>query len=382
MKRLAILGSTGSIGQSALSLVDLYPERLEVVALAARRSGRLLRKQIQRYRPRLVALYDSAAAESLRAALPDVHVLAGTEGLEAVACHPEADMVLSAVTGAAGLIPTYRAVEQGRDIALANKETMVMAGELLIPLARRSGASILPVDSEHSALHQCLRGSQPDEIQRLILTASGGPFLNHSREELAKVTVQEALDHPTWEMGRKITIDSATLMNKGLEVIEACRFFGVSADQVAVVVHPQSVIHSMVEFVDGTMLAQMSITDMRSSLLYAFGYPERWESRLPRLDLSTLPGLGFLPPDTQRFPCLDLAYSALRLGATYPTVLNAANEVAVEMFLEGKLDFVDIPDVIEKTLEEHSVLPATDLESILEADRSARQRAWALCVSR
>lgn len=381
MKRLAILGSTGSIGQSALSVVDLYPERLRVVALAARRNGRLLAEQVRRYQPSLVALYDLDAAEAFRREFPDIPVLTGDPGLEEVACHPEADMVLSAATGAAGLVPTYQAIEGGRDIALANKEPMVMAGELLIRLSQRTDAAILPVDSEHSALHQCLRGSRETEIARLILTASGGPFLHHSREELARVTVEQALDHPTWSMGPKITIDSATLMNKGLEVIEACHFFNVPPDRVSVAVHPQSIVHSIVEFVDGTMLAQMSITDMRSSLLYAFGYPERWETRLPRLDLFGLPEIEFRAPDTERFPCLQLAYEALRLGGTYPAALNAANEVTVQMFLEGRLDFVDIPKVIERTLAEHTPLPADGLGAILEADRRAREKAGALCLS-
>jgi 1-deoxy-D-xylulose-5-phosphate reductoisomerase len=380
-KRLAILGSTGSIGQSALRLVDLYPERLQIVALAARRNSRLLCEQSRRYHPELVALYEPAAAEAFHRELPDVPILTGRSGLEEVACHPRADITLSAATGAAGLVPTYRAIQQGRDIALANKEPMVMAGELLIRLARQTGSTVLPVDSEHSALHQCLRGSQAGEVARLILTASGGPFLNHSSEELAKVTVQQALDHPTWSMGPKITVDSATLMNKGLEVIEACHFFGVPPERVSVAVHPQSVIHSIVEFVDGTMLAQLSITDMRSSLLYAFGYPERWESRLPRLDLFTLQDISFCSPDTERFPCLGLAYEALRLGGTYPAALNAANEVAVETFLEGRLDFVDIPKVIERTLAEHPRLPSGDLEAVLEADRQAREIAGGLCLS-
>ncbi len=381
MKRLAILGSTGSIGQSALGVVDLYPERLQVTALAARCNSRLLAEQARRYRPALVALYELEAAEAFHRECPDVPVLTGASGLEEVACHPDADIVLSAATGAAGLVPTYQAIEQGRIIALANKEPMVMAGALLIERSHRTGSIIVPVDSEHSALHQCLRGSERSEIARLILTASGGPFLNHSSEELQDVTIQQALDHPTWSMGPKITIDSATLMNKGLEVIEACHFFGIPADRISVAVHPQSVVHSIVEFVDGTMLAQLSITDMRSCLLYAFGYPERWTSRLPRLDLFTLPELSFCSPDTDRFPCLKLAYEALRLGGTCPAALNAANEVAVQMFLDGRLDFVDIPRVIERTLEEHPPLPANDLEAVLEADRRAREKAGNLCLS-
>jgi 1-deoxy-D-xylulose-5-phosphate reductoisomerase len=372
MRRLAILGSTGSIGQSALSLAGLYPDRIEIVALGARRNSEALYSQVKQFHPQLVALHDPVAAEELRRQAPSIRVVSGVEGLTEVACHPEADTLVSAVTGAAGLKPTYHAVEEGKTIALANKEAMVMAGDLLVPLAKACGGTILPVDSEHSALHQCLRGSHRSEVKRLILTASGGPFVDHSPSELETVTVDEALNHPTWSMGPKITIDSATMMNKGLEVIEAHHFFGISGNRIAVVVHPQSVVHSMVEFVDGTMLAQMSITDMRSCLLYALGLPDRWESRLPALDLFSLPSLQFRAPDQDRFPCLRLAYEALRLGDTFPTVLNAANEVAVALFLDHQLPFHGIPILIEQALAEHSPISVSGLDDLLEMDRNTR----------
>ncbi len=378
MQKLAILGSTGSIGQSALGLVDLYPEMFEVVALAANRNADLLFEQAAKYRPTLVALHDEDAAKTLSRQLPGTRVASGAEGLVEVSCHAEATVVLSSIMGAAGLLPTYHAIKEGKKIALANKETLVMAGELLVNLARRQNSQLLPVDSEHSALHQCLRGAESSEVRRLLLTASGGPFVNWTRDSMAKITVEQALDHPTWEMGPKITIDSATLMNKGLEVIEAHHFFGFSPDQISVAIHPQSVIHSIVEFIDGTMLAQMSITDMRTSLLYAFAYPERWKSRLPELNLFSLPELRFESPDTARFPCLDLAYQALRAGGSCPAALNAANEVAVGLFLEGQMPFLRIPELIDQTLEAHQRIEVESLEAVLEADRCARDEAMRL----
>lgn len=374
LKKLAILGSTGSIGRSALSLVDLYPERFQVVALAARSCSDLLTSQCRKYRPRLVALADPEAARGLSREVIDCRVVGGDEGLSEVASFEEADLVLSAVTGSAGLVPTYHAIRAGKNVALANKESVVMAGDLLMPLAASANVSVIPVDSEHSALHQCLRGASREEVGRLILTASGGPFRDHSMHALEAVTVEEALDHPTWDMGPKITVDSATLMNKGLEVIEAHHFFGVESSRIEVVVHPQSVVHSLVEFVDGTLLAQMSITDMRTALLYAFAYPERWPSRLPAFDLHSLPALTFQKPDRYRFPCLALAYRALQAGGTAPTALNAANEVAVELFLARKLPFSEIPAVIEGVLEKHSPEPVENLEKLLAVDREARRQ--------
>lgn len=382
MQKLAILGSTGSIGQSALGLVDLYPERFEVVALAANRNSELLFEQAAKYHPSLVALHDQDAATQLRQQLPATRVAAGAEGLVEVSCHTEATVVLSSIMGAAGLLPTYHAIEEGKKIALANKETLVMAGELLVGLARQRNSQLLPVDSEHSALHQCLRGAKESEVRRLLLTASGGPFVDWPRDAMTTVTVEQALDHPTWDMGPKITIDSATLMNKGLEVIEAHHFFGFSPDQISVAIHPQSVIHSIVEFIDGTMLAQMSITDMKSSLLYAFAYPERWASRLPQLNLFSLPELSFAGPDTSRFPCLDLAYHALRAGGSYPATMNAANEVAVGLFLEGRMPFHRIAELINETLEAHKRIDIQSLEAVLEVDKGSRVEAARLAQER
>ncbi len=382
MQKLAILGSTGSIGQSALGLVDLYPEMFEVVALAANRNADLLFEQAVKYRPALVALHDQDAATTLSRQLPGTRVASGAEGLVEVSCHAEATVVLSSIMGAAGLLPTYHAIKEGKKIALANKESLVMAGELLVDLARHWNSQLLPVDSEHSALHQCLRGAESPEVRRLLLTASGGPFVDWPRDSMARVTVEQALDHPTWEMGPKITIDSATLMNKGLEVIEAHHFFGFSPDQISVAIHPQSVIHSIVEFIDGTMLAQMSITDMRTSLLYAFAYPERWESRLPELNLFSIPELSFESPDTSRFPCLDLAYQALRAGGSCPATMNAANEVAVGLFLKSRIPFLRIPELISETLEAHERIDVESLEAVLEVDRCARDEAMRLARQR
>jgi 1-deoxy-D-xylulose-5-phosphate reductoisomerase len=297
------------------------------------------------------------------------------DGHCAVACHAEADIVLSAITGAAGLLPTYRALEAGKQVAVANKEPLVMAGALMMGKARERGVEILPVDSEHNAIHQCLRGGRRGEVRRLILTASGGPFRDTPRQALANVSVAEALNHPTWRMGKKITIDSATLMNKGLEVIEASCLFGVGADEVDVVVHPQSIVHSMVEFVDGSVIAQLGVTDMRHPIQYALTYPERWTSPLEPLDWSRLAKLEFLEPDRDKFPCLGLAYRALRSGGTSPAVLNAANEVVVEAFLAGRLSFSSIAEIIGAVLDAHAPRPATDLETILQADAWARDEA-------
>lgn len=371
MKKLSILGSTGSIGTSALDLIDLYPDRFEVVGLAAHKNAQLLYEQTLKYHPQIIALHDQEAAQSLNQQIPNTKVVFGREGVIEAATHPDVDLVLAAITGAAGLVPTYQALSQGKNVALANKETLVMAGDLITKLRRQ--ASLLPVDSEHSALHQCLRGSRMAEIRRLVLTASGGPFLGMSKERLAHVSVEEALNHPTWQMGRKITIDSATLMNKGLEVIEAYHLFHVNEQRISVVIHPQSKIHSMVEFIDGTILAQMSITDMKSALLYALSYPERWDSNLPELDLLSIEPLEFFPPDTENFPCLRLAYQALESGGTCPTALNAANEVAVQCFLNGSIPFSSIPEAIEETLNRHHPTAVTDLETVLRVDQEARR---------
>ncbi len=377
MKHLSILGSTGSIGQSTLSLVDLYPERLQVVGLAAGYNSGLLLQQVRKYRPRRVAIFDPEAAMELRTWLPEVEVLEGTEGVSRVATSAEADTVVAAISGFSGLFPTCKALEAGKQVALANKETLVAAGDFMDQVRSRNGGSIIPVDSEHNALHQCLRGNPSStEVARLILTASGGPFLHHSRESLRNVTKRKALEHPTWKMGPKITIDSATMMNKGLEVIEAHHLFGMDVDHIEVAVHPQSVIHSMVEFIDGTMIAQLSITDMRSALLYALSFPERWQTRLPPVDLFSLPRLEFLEPDLDKFPCIGLAYEALREGKSYPAALNAANEVAVEAFLSDRLSFFQIPKVTAQVLESHRPRPIDAIDTVIEVDRESREEAW------
>jgi 1-deoxy-D-xylulose-5-phosphate reductoisomerase len=377
VKRLAILGSTGSIGRSALAVVDAHPTRLKVVSLAAGDNAELLAAQVARYRPEVVAMATADGVDRFRAAggsAPSV-VAGGPEGLIAVATHPSADIVLCASAGTAGLEAVLAAIAAGKRIALANKEVLVMAGDLVTGLANRHGVEIVPVDSEHNAIHQCAHGRGPGEIRRIVLTASGGPFRDYPLEALDRVGPDAALQHPTWRMGRKITIDSATLMNKGLEVIEARWLFGVSADQIDVVIHPQSIVHSMVELIDGSVIAQMGVTDMRLPIQYACSYPERWDAPVPPLDLTRTGRLDFQPPAYDRFPCLGLAYRALRAGATLPVVLNAANEVAVELFLDGKLGFRAIPRVIERTMEAHAPEPVSTLQGVRRVDAWARGRA-------
>jgi 1-deoxy-D-xylulose-5-phosphate reductoisomerase len=354
VKYIAILGSTGSIGRSALAVVDANPDRLAVVGLAAGENAELLAEQIGRYKPEVAAVSTANALGELLDRLgpggmpPKVDC--GQEGLLAVVTHPRVDIVLCASSGTAGLEAVLAAIDAGKTIALANKEVLVMAGSVMVEAARRRGVAILPVDSEHNAIHQCLHGRRRNEIKRLILTASGGPFRNLPAEALARVTPEDALRHPTWQMGRKITIDSATLMNKGLEVIEARWLFGMTAREIDVVIHPQSIVHSMVELRDGSVIAQLSVTDMRLPIQYAFAYPDRWDGSLPPLDLSRLGTLEFQAPDQHRFPCLRLAYDALKQGGAWPVVLNAANEVAVEQFLGGRLSFPGIARVIEAAL--------------------------------
>jgi 1-deoxy-D-xylulose-5-phosphate reductoisomerase len=378
MKNLAIVGSTGSIGQSALAVVDAYPERLRVAALAAGDNSTLLAEQVARYCPDIVGMATADGAARLQRACGahPARIVSGAEGLVAVATHAAVDIVLCASSGTTALEAVLAAIEHGKTIALANKEVLVMAGALVTAAARRHGVPILPVDSEHNAIHQCLHGRDRREIKRLILTASGGPFRELSAESLDGVTAQAALQHPTWRMGRKITIDSATLMNKGLEVIEAHWLFGVSADQIDVVIHPQSIVHSLVELIDGSIIAQLGITDMRLPIQYACSYPERWEARsLPTLDLMEARRLEFHAPARDRFPCLDLAYRALRTGGTLPVVLNAANEVAVERFLDGNLGFTAIPRVIKETMDAHEVSDVTTLEVVRRVDRWSRECA-------
>jgi 1-deoxy-D-xylulose-5-phosphate reductoisomerase len=378
VKHVAILGSTGSIGRSALAVVDAHPDRLKVVSLAAGDNAELLAEQIARYRPTIAAMATAQGVDRLRglcgAMPPDVR--AGAGGLVAVATHPAAHVVICATAGTAALEAVLAAIEAGKTIALANKEVLVMAGQLVMDAAHGRGVDILPVDSEHNALHQCLHGRSRTEIRRLILTASGGPFRDHPAAALEHVDPDAALRHPTWQMGRKITIDSATLMNKGLEVIEAHWLFRVSAEQIDVVIHPQSIVHSMVELIDGSVIAHLGITDMRLPIQYACSYPERWDGgRLPSLDLTRVGALEFQPPSPGRFPCLDLAYRALRAQGTAPVVLNAANEVAVEAFLDRKLGFMAIPRVIDKALSAHQPENLSTLEVVRRVDQWAREYA-------
>jgi 1-deoxy-D-xylulose-5-phosphate reductoisomerase len=379
MKAISILGSTGSIGCNTLKVVEHLGD-IRVVAMAAGRNMARFASQIAEFQPELASCDDQECAETLERELNALNIklpkiALNSEGLVAVATHPQAEIVVSAIVGAVGFVPTLRAIEAGKRIALANKETLVMAGELMTKAAESSGAEILPVDSEHNAIHQCLRGEKPSEVRRLILTASGGPFRESSKAEIANATRDEALAHPNWQMGNKITIDSATLMNKGFEVIEAKWLFGFDADQISVVVHPQSVVHSMVEMVDGSVIAQMGVTDMKHSIQYALTYPERRKNCLPPLDLAGLSRLEFEEPDLDRFPCLRLAYEALRVGGTMPAVLNAANETAVQAFLEGRIRLSEIADINASVMRAHQSKPAADLVTILSADREARASA-------
>ena len=375
MKRVAILGSTGSIGQSALAVVDANPERLQVVGLAAGENVERLAEQTARYRPRIVSLSSAAAVDRLRqqADLTTVAVAEpGPGGLVRVASDPSVDVVLCASSGTDALEAVVAAIEAGKTIALANKEILVMAGGIVTRLARDRGVAILPVDSEHNAIHQCLHGRNAAELKRIVLTASGGPFRGRNRVALERVSADEALRHPTWQMGRKITIDSATLMNKGLEVIEARWLFDVRPEQIDVVIHPQSVIHSMVELKDGSVIAQLGVTDMRLPIQYAFSYPDRWSGFESPLDFTRLGRLEFEAPDTENFPCLALAYRALTGAQSLAVVLNAANEVAVARFLEGSLPFTSIAAVIERTMDAHVPEEVQNLAAVRNVDRWAR----------
>jgi 1-deoxy-D-xylulose-5-phosphate reductoisomerase len=380
MKRVAILGSTGSIGRSALAVVDAHPDRVSVVGLAAGSNADALAAQVARYGPAIAALADGGPEVLRRAGVDErrTRVAGAGTGLVEVATHRDVDIVLCASSGTAALEAVLAAIEAGKVIALANKEVLVMAGALVTAAAHRHGVPILPVDSEHNAIHQCLHGRQPDEVTRLILTASGGPFRTWPPAALAAARPEDALKHPTWQMGRKITIDSATLMNKGLEVIEAHWLFGATADRIDVVVHPQSIVHSLVELRDGSTIAQLGVTDMRLPIQYAFSYPERWGAALPRLDLASAGTLEFCPPDHARFPCLGLAYQALEAGGSMPVVLNAANEIAVDAFLDGRIPFTGIPTVIEKTMAAHSAAGVATLAEVRTVDAWARGHARSL----
>jgi 1-deoxy-D-xylulose-5-phosphate reductoisomerase len=379
MKRIAILGSTGSIGRSTLSVVESYPDRFQVATLAAGNNVESAYEQALRWKPRVLSLAQAPDAESVRArlraaGLGQIEVVHGAAGTVRVARHPEVDFVVSAIVGVSGLEATFEAVRAGKSVGLANKECLVVAGELITAEARRQGKPLLPIDSEHNAIHQCLRGGRMEEVEKVWLTASGGPFLHTPASEFANITVEQALNHPTWKMGKRITIDSATLMNKGFEVIEACRLFSLPPSQVDVIVHPQSTIHSMVEFTDGSLLAQISVTDMRLPILYALTYPERIASDL-RFPVMNLRHLDFCPPDMSKFPCLRLAYEAAEAGGAKTIALNAADEVAVAAFLDRQIGFNDIPRVIQSVM---AATPTGSLESIsavLALDATARQLA-------
>ena len=373
------MGSTGSIGQQALDVIRQFPDEFKVIGLAAGKNRQQLAAQIKEIHPQIVALKDERAALDLTRQLtaPKPEVYWGEEGLKILAGHPEAKIVLNALAGLTGLMPTVVALKAGKNVALANKETLVAAGQAITSLVKKTKTLILPVDSEHSAIWQCLAGNPDQTAAKIILTASGGPF-RCEPADLSKVTVEMALTHPTWQMGRKVTIDAATLMNKGLEVIEAHFLFGLGYDQIQVVIHPQSIIHSMVEYVDGAVIAQLSVPDMRMPIQYAFSYPQRWSNRLPRVDWFTLKEITFEPPDIKRFPCLSLAFTAGKTGGTLPAVLNAANEIAVEAFLNRSLNFSLIPEIVERVMEAHQVISKPDLEEIITADQWARKKAWAL----
>lgn len=381
MRKVAILGSTGSIGRQALEVAAALPEEVQITALAAGHNVELLAEQARRFHPRIVAVAAKERWRELQELLAEepAEVLAGEEGLIAVAEAEDSELVLAAIVGIAGLKPTLAALARGKDVALANKETLVTAGHLVTAEVRRRGVRLVPVDSEHSAIFQCLASGEKNEVRRLLLTASGGPFRTWPREKLREVTADQALKHPNWSMGAKITVDSATLMNKGLEVMEARWLFDVSLEQIEVLIHPESVVHSMVEFVDGAVIAQLGVPDMRLPIQFAFTYPHRLEAPWPRLDLAGRT-LTFAPPDEERFPCLKLAQAAALAGGTCPAVLNGANEVAVAEFLAGKLGFLGIPHLIEQVLESHNPVPNPDLAEVLAADAWAREKARALLV--
>ncbi|MFN2406631.1 MAG: 1-deoxy-D-xylulose-5-phosphate reductoisomerase [Pyrinomonadaceae bacterium] len=378
---IAILGSTGSIGCNTLRVIEsLTSPSMRVVALAAGSNVERLADQIATHLPEIVSVESEEVAHELRAKLfeRDVdlpRILTGETGLVEVATHREADCVVSATVGAIGFLPTLRALEAGKRVALANKETLVMAGELMTRAAQQSGAELLPIDSEHNALHQCLRGERREEVRRIILTASGGPFRTKNKEEMQQASVSEAMKHPTWNMGAKITIDSATLMNKGLEVIEAHWLFGFGPEEIDILVHPESVVHSMIELIDGSVIAQMGITDMRHAIQYALTYPERHSCHLSPLDLTAISSLHFEAPDLDRFPCIPLAYRALREGGTLPAAMNAANEEAVGAFIDQRISLTEIPQVVETVMNNHVNQPAQSIETILDADHHARLAA-------
>jgi len=382
MKKISILGSTGSIGVSTLNVVKQFPKRFDVVGLAAQRNINLLEEQIHKFCPQVVSVADEELGQQLKERCSNipVEVLTGEAGTIQVVTHPDVELVVSSIVGFAGLIPTYQAILANKHIALANKETLVVAGALIMPEIEKRGLSLLPVDSEHSAIFQSLQGHRKIEIHKILLTCSGGPFRQYLQEQLKTVSPQDALCHPNWDMGKKITIDSATLMNKGLEVIEAHWLFEVDFSDIQVVVHPQSVIHSMVEYVDSSIIAQLGIPDMRIPIAYALSYPERLNLDVPRVSLFDIGAFTFESPDFEKFPCLHYAYQAGTIGGTMPTVLNAANEIAVDAFLRERISFLDIPRTIKHVMEAHEVKALSTIDDAIEADRWARKEA-SLCIS-
>ena len=376
MKKIIILGSTGSIGINALDIIEKNPDRFRVVALAAGKNIYLMQKQIEKFKPLTVSVKSKENAVKLKEKTNNnVKILYGEEGVREVASFPDADIVISAISGAAGLLPTLAAIEAGKEIALANKETMVIAGDIVTKLSKKKGVKILPVDSEHSAIFQCLESQKNNFLRKIILTASGGPFRNWNKKELENAKPKQALRHPNWKMGKKVTIDSASLMNKGLEVIEAKWLFNTQFKEIDVLIHPQSIVHSMVELIDGSVLAQMGIPDMRIPIAYALSYPERIANDLPQINFAQTGNLQFYKPDIKKFTCLKLAYEAGIAGGTNPAVLNAANEIVVEAYINEKIKFMDIPAIIENVLALHNSVNDPSLEEIFEADRWAREKA-------
>ena len=376
MKKISLLGSTGSIGVNTLDVVERYPEKFQVCALSAGSNVELFARQIRKFKPTLVALFDVTKIDVLRELVADldVEIISGPEGLVSVASFLDADLVVSGVVGSVGLLPALSALRAGKNLALANKETLVIAGELVLQEAELTNAKVIPIDSEHSAIFQALNGEKPERIKKIILTASGGPFRTFSLKQMENITVKEALNHPNWSMGAKITIDSSTMMNKGLEYIEAKWLFGVNTN-VEVIVHAQSIIHSMIEFVDTSIIAQLGIPDMRVPIAYALTYPDRFVSELPSLDLALMGDLTFEAPDLERFPCLQLAMDAMKTGETMPAVLNAANEVAVQAFLDEQIPYKEIPEIIRMVMHNHHPVPLKELQNILDADLWAREES-------
>ncbi|RJQ45987.1 MAG: 1-deoxy-D-xylulose-5-phosphate reductoisomerase [Nitrospiraceae bacterium] len=375
MKKISILGSTGSIGKSTIDVIKNHPDKFRIVGLAARNNVVLLEEQIRFFKPEIAAVYDDEAAETLRRKKLPVEILSGEDGIIRVATHAEADTVVSAIVGSAGLVPTHEAIKSGKDIALATKEALVMAGSIIMNEAAKKNVRILPVDSEHSAVFQCLHGRDMNEVDKVVLTASGGPFLGKDIAELDSVTPEDALKHPTWDMGRKISIDSATLMNKGLEVIEACWLFDLPPEKVEVILHPQSIVHCMVKFVDGSMIAHMSVPDMKGPISYALSYPERFGGVIPKVDLAEVRDLTFFRPDEKKYPALQLTYAALRAGGTMPCVMNAANEIAVEAFLESKIAFTSITRVVSMTMTAHKVQKTDSIDTVISSSGWAKETA-------